>query len=555
MIKYSKIHICLLTLACFTQTSVLATKMATIFLNVPNETKQKVYDYAFDVSDPDSKNYGSYLSSQELFNLVNVPDGKYVAAYLDQQKTLSYVNHGDNIEVFGNESDVVNVLTNLPSDVSQYVYFIEGTTSMGQKIRHGKKMTKSNNITPRTGIQNNITPDPGFVGRETIARIYGIPFDLTVSTSSSVALIEFSDGGFGRSDYFEALEANNVVSTAPQVIIGEDDQEGTESSLDVQMVGETCPNVTLWYIDYDNTAWIPTFATNVSNMNCTPNVVSVSYGWSSFFQCQIVACGNLTNEQYLALANYALAKLACRGVTTVVSSGDSGSPSREDAGCVQTPTVQAEFPSSSPFVLSVGGVFIVNLPTNSTENFTTPFCQEYTCATGNATKIVENRYIGWASGAGFDYFNNRSDVAPWQDVFVKDYQLANVSFPNDYNVYGVSRPDVVGLAHNAGIFMSGQMESVDGTSMSSPIVAGMIGLLNDKRIKDGKPVLGFVNQLFYKLKSVNNRTFVNHYIGNTASTEELECSPNYGFFADGTTVFSTPAGLGSPNFARLYDLV
>ncbi len=538
-------------MACFVQTSVLATKMATIFLNVSNETIQNVYNYAFEVSNPDSKNYGNYLSSQELFDFVNVQEGKYVTAYLDQQKTLSYVNHGDNIEVFGDESDVVNVLTNLPSDVSQYVYFIEGTTSVGQKIRHGKRSTRKN----KKGMQNNVTPDSGFVGRETITRMYRIPFNLSVTTSSSVALIEFSDGGFGRSDYFEALNVNNVLSTAPQVIIGEDDQQGTESSLDVQMVGETCPNVTLWYIDYDNTAWIPTFATNVSNMNYTPNVVSVSYGWSSFFQCQIAVCGNLTNEQYIGLSNYALAKLACRGVTTVVSSGDSGSPSREDAGCAQTPTVQAEFPSSSPFVLSVGGVFIVNPPTNSTVNFTTPFCQQNACATGNATKIVENRYVGWASGAGFDYFNNRSDVTPWQDVFVKDYQLANVSFPNDYNVYGVSRPDVVGLAHNAGVFMSGQVEAIDGTSMSSPIVAGMIGLLNDKRIKNGKPVLGFVNQLFYKLKSVDNRTFENNYVGNTASTEELECSPNYGFFADGTTVFSTPAGLGSPNFERLYDLV
>lgn len=534
----------LLFLACLTLSS--ATKMATIFLNTPEKIQQKVFNYAFDVSDPDSLNYGKYLSSQQLSDLVNVPEGKFVTAYLDQHKTLSYVNHGDNIEVFGENNDVTSVLTSLPADVLQYVYFIEGVSSVGRNgknIRHGKKMAQ------------NITPDTGYVGRETISRIYGIPLDMSVSTSSSVALIEFNDGGFGRSDYFEALNQNDVTSTASQVIIGEDDQEGTESSLDVQMVGLTCPNVTLWYINYDDTAWISTFATNVSNMALPPNVVSVSYGWSIFFQCQIAACGNLTNEQYVKLSNYALAKLACRGVTALVSSGDSGSPSREDMSCVQTPTVQAEFPSASPFVLSVGGVFIVSSPSNSSQNFTTPFCQQYSCATGNETKIVEHRYVGWGSGSGFDPYYNRSDVSPWQDVFVKDYQLANVSFPNDYNVNGVSRPDVVGLAHNAGVFMSGTVEQVDGTSMSSPIVAGMIGLLNDKRIKNNQPVLGFVNQLLYKLKYVNSDAFINHYIGNTASTEALECTPNYGFFADGTKVFSTPAGLGSPNFKVLYNLV
>ena len=41
------------------------------------------------------------------------------------------------------------------------------------------------------------------------------------------------------------------------------------------------------------------------------------------------------------------------------------------------------------------------------------------------------------------------------------------------------------------------MESVGGTSASSPTFAGIITLLNDARIAEGMPPLGFLNPLIY----------------------------------------------------------
>jgi tripeptidyl-peptidase-1 len=383
--------------------SIAYAKTATIFLNVPESTQQSVFSAALDVSNPDSQNYGKYFSSEELAQFVNVPDGNFVTNFLDQHKTLTYSNYGDSIEVFGITDDVSKILGNIPSEVLTHIYFIEGLNDVDRnkfKFRHGKNVKN---------VKNTVA-DSGYVGRETIARLYNISMDLFVNTSSSVALIEFSDGGFSRNDFIESLKLNNVKSSTSPIIIGNDNESGTESSLDVQMAAIVAANVTLWYIDYDDTQWIASFAVNVSNMMNPPHVCSVSYGWSSFYQCQIVSCGNRTSEQYVKLSNYHLAKLVLRGITVLVSSGDSGSPSRANEMCNEVPTVQAEFPSASPWVLSVGGVFIVNDTSNlknsdddyyEGKQFLTPFCQKYQCASGSKTMIVENKYVGWESGSGF----------------------------------------------------------------------------------------------------------------------------------------------------------
>jgi len=47
------------------------------------------------------------------------------------------------------------------------------------------------------------------------------------------------------------------------------------------------------------------------------------------------------------------------------------------------------------------------------------------------------------------------------------------------------------------IIINGENDSVDGTSCSSPTFAAMISLLNDIRLKNGKPTLGYLNPLIY----------------------------------------------------------
>lgn len=330
--------------------------MATIFMNVPNWVQAKVVATARDVSDPHSSNYGKYLTYQQMKHLTFVNESVYVATFLDSYPVLSYNFHGDNFEVFGDEDDVVTILSSIPANVSQYIYFVEGIDETPLK----KNITRHNrpsNLNRRVG---DITPDSGFVGRETILRLHNISGQLSVTTTTSIALIEFADGGFYFQDYNDSLNLNNVNSTTTPVVIGGDAEAGTESSLDVEMSSITAQNVSIIYINYSGSQWIASFTANISNMVNPPDVCSVSYGWSVYQQCMITTCGFLTNDQYVALSDYYFAKIALRGVTVVVSSGDSGAPSRFDASCSLEPTTQAEYPSASPFVLSVGGMFVVN---------------------------------------------------------------------------------------------------------------------------------------------------------------------------------------------------
>jgi hypothetical protein len=71
------------------------------------------------------------------------------------------------------------------------------------------------------------------------------------------------------------------------------------------------------------------------------------------------------------------------------------------------------------------------------------------------------------------------------------------------------------------VAQNGQMLQVDGTSCSSPVFAGVVAQLNYYRLKAGKAVLGYANQLWYKapasvfndITQVNcNSFFFSHFI-------------------------------------------
>jgi len=49
--------------------------------------------------------------------------------------------------------------------------------------------------------------------------------------------------------------------------------------------------------------------------------------------------------------------------------------------------------------------------------------------------------------------------------------------------------------------------SLDGTSASAPIFAGVVTLLNDARLNAGKSPLGFLNPMLYKAKSFDASAF------------------------------------------------
>lgn len=47
------------------------------------------------------------------------------------------------------------------------------------------------------------------------------------------------------------------------------------------------------------------------------------------------------------------------------------------------------------------------------------------------------------------------------------------------------------------MFQGGELTPSGGTSAASPVVAAIVALLNDARLREGKPALGFLNPLIY----------------------------------------------------------
>ncbi|KAH6608314.1 tripeptidyl peptidase a [Trichoderma cornu-damae] len=154
--------------------------------------------------------------------------------------------------------------------------------------------------------------------------------------------------------------------------------------------------------------------------------------------------------------------MGLRGISILESSGDEG----VGASCVATngttPQFNPIFPATCPYVTSVGGT------------------------------ISFNPEVAWdGSSGGFSYYFSR----PWyQEEAVGTYLTKYVSDETKkyYGPYvdfsGRGFPDIA--AHS--------VSPDGGTSAASPVVASIIALLNDARLRVGKPTLGFLNPLIYQ---------------------------------------------------------
>jgi len=158
---------------------------------------------------------------------------------------------------------------------------------------------------------------------------------------------------------------------------------------------------------------------------------------------------------------YYHAILASLGATVLVASGDSGS-----SECGAGKGTYASFDSTSPYVTAVGGTHLVM----------------------NGT-VVTSETAWKGSGGGVSvYFSTPS------------YQ-SGLGLPSR----GV--PDVAAVgdpATGVAILLNGQWKVFGGTSVATPIWAGLMGLVNQARNTAGKPSLGSLNARVYPLLKTTN---------------------------------------------------
>jgi len=174
------------------------------------------------------------------------------------------------------------------------------------------------------------------------------------------------------------------------------------------------------------------------------------------------------------------------------------------------------------------------------------------CASGGYEESVSYGQANFASGGGF---SNIAVTPAFQKAAVQAYLNSGTQLPPSgyFNPNGRGFPDLAAFGSNVLILSNGQIEAVGGTSCSSPIVAGIVSILNDWVIaNDGKP-LGFISPLLYKMAADHPAAFTDITKGDNICTEAGCSSACKGFKA--AKGWDPVSGLGSPVYPEMLKYI
>lgn len=133
----------------------------------------------------------------------------------------------------------------------------------------------------------------------------------------------------------------------------------------------------------------------------------------------------------------------------------------------------------------------------------------------------------------------------WQAAAIPPFlEKLGSTYVGLYNPTGRAVPDVSAQGYGFQVVVGGKVESVSGTSASSPTFASIVSLLNDYRLANGRPSLGWLNPLLY---TTGLSGFTDILLGNNLGCGTL------GFNA--TEGWDAITGLGTPDFVKLKELL
>ena len=233
-----------------------------------------------------------------------------------------------------------------------------------------------------------------------------------------------------------------------------------------------------------NSALDTTFQRVITDQQSGVSITQVSI---SLGECETdISSGEAqTDDQYFAT-------MTSLGASVFVSSGDSGS--RECGGSANVPS----YYSTDPNVAAVGGT---------------------TLKMSGSTVTSETGWSG--SGGGISQL------------------FAKPSYQSKLTYAARAVPDLSAVANpNTGVrvVLQGQDYQFGGTSVASPVVAGLIGLVNSQRIAAGKATLGLLDPRIYPLLGTTN-------------FRDIKTGSNGGYSAKAG--YDLVTGIGAPLLAQL----
>jgi len=412
----------------------------------------------------------------------------------------------------------------LPTDVGDGVHAIIGLQPFRHAYKNSRMRTPSHGNRVSLGAENeenpnppktrsfatesapaptpNIANAPPYLVQEILKAYNGDTLGLTGAGQTIAILIDTFPANADLKKFWKVNQLPATLNRIEKINV----QGGTlparegEETLDAQWASGIAPDAkvrinasgSLSFVDLDLA-----LDQIIADLATEPGMrqLSISLGLGETFM------GSADGE--VATENQKFLTLSAAGVNVFVSTGDAGS-NPDGTGHSSSGPLQAEFQSTSPYVVAVGG----------------------TSLRLNAAGAVAAEG-GWSgSGGGKSIFFSRP---PWQ---------TGTGIPT-----GTKRlvPDVA-LAADPGtgalIIFQGKTQQIGGTSWSAPTWAGFCALMNEARTKAGKQPLPFLNPLLYPIMS-------------SGSFRDITTGNNGAFNAG--TGHDLVTGIGVPDLKALTD--
>lgn len=527
-------------------------------------------------SDPNSSLYGHYLNARELRQLLDdatakdarqaswsvverwaadnamtvtrrSADSLHVKMTALQARTAlgadfsHYTTDRDGVEgaVFARTEQY-----SLPSEVARHVSYVYPTVHFLDGRSGQAQVTPSTLEARQHGFPTGPIDCSSYNCPRNISERYGIDYMPSVRSASSLAIAGFLEEYPSTEDWTSFMTrfvTNKTQEPYTTVTLngGLDPNTlkaaGSEAMLDVEYTTPfTGPLVVTYYsvggrpptLEQPGNISVPTNQSgnepflelfdHLLAQDTIPQVLTMSY----------------TDDEQTVPYNYAVevcervAQLALRGVTVLAASGDAGAQGTRFSDCKGPDNEDRfipTFPASCPWVTTVG----------ATANYGGP--------------------ASYSSGGFSNYFPRPA----WQDSAVKGYfdAMAAGTIPQAnttwFNASGRGYPDLSLLGNDYLATVGGFDQPLKGTSASTPVVASMVALLNDLRLAQGKPVLGFLNARLYaeEVADVAFRDVTEGNINGCSNAQRVELGYNA---AKG---WDAASGLGEPMFNKLRTLL
>lgn len=250
---------------------------------------------------------------------------------------------------------------------------------------------------------------------------------------------------------------------------------GGETTLDLQVISASAPNlrsIRVTEAANTNSSLVEAFASAIEAPGkYRPSVISASIG-----ACEAEQAGS---QPYFNEMERTLKSAAVAGISTVVSTGDTGStgcPLDDNSSALSVMSVQ--YPSSSPWATAIGGT---NISLNSSNQITEEVVwndspTQFGAGTGGYSLLFGKP--SWQTGPGVGSGNlvrSTPDIALLAD-----------GVPG-YPIYCAASDCLDGWT------------PVGGTSAATPLFASGVAIANQQAKAAGQAQLGFLNKTIYKL--------------------------------------------------------